>query len=69
MKNNKPKIMKNYKFAEVTATNGKITRTEKINLVKNEIFKNLKTANKIKIAYQNFWNNEVQVIDIKLLNN
>jgi hypothetical protein len=60
--------MKNYKFAEVTATNGQITRTEKINLVKNEIFKNLKTANKIKIAYQNFWNNEVQVIDIKLLN-
>ena len=25
--------MKNYKFAEVTATNGQITRTEKINLV------------------------------------
>jgi len=61
--------MKNYKFAEVTATNGQITRTEKINLVKNDIFKNLKTVNKIKLAYQKFWNNEIQVIDIKLLNN
>jgi hypothetical protein len=61
--------MKNYKFAEVTATNGQITRTEKINLVKNDIFKNLKTVNKIKLEYQKFWNNEIQVIDIKLLNN
>jgi hypothetical protein len=61
--------MTNYKFAEVTATNGKITRTEKINLVTNEIFKNLKTPGSIKKAYQNFWNNEVKVTDIKLLNN
>jgi len=60
--------MKNYKFAEVTATNGKITRTEKINLATNEIFKNLKTANAIKKAYQSFWHNEIKVTDIKLLN-
>ena len=61
--------MKTYKFAEVTATNGKITKTEKIDLVKNEIFKNLQTINAIKKAYQNFWNNEIKVIDVKLLNN
>ena len=61
--------MKNYKFAEVTATNGKITRTEKIDLVTNQIFKNLKTINEIKKAYQNFWHNEIKVTDIKLLNN
>jgi hypothetical protein len=69
MKNNKPKIMKNYKFAEVTATNGKITRTEKINLVSNEIFKNLKTPSKIKKAYEEFWNYDIKVTDVKLLNN
>jgi len=61
--------MKNYKFAEVTATNGKITRTEKIDLVTNQIFKNLKTINEIKKAYQHFWHNEIKVTDIKLLNN
>jgi hypothetical protein len=61
--------MKNYKFAEVTATNGKITRTEKIDLATNQIFKNLKTIDAIKQAYQNFWHNEIKVTDIKLLNN
>lgn len=61
--------MKNYKFAEVTATNGEITRTEKIDLVSNEIFKNLKTPSKIKRAYEAFWNYGIQVIDVKLINN
>ena len=61
--------MTNYKFAEVTATNGKITRTEKIDLVTNQIFKNLKTTGAIKKAYQNFWDNEIIVTNIKLLNN
>jgi hypothetical protein len=61
--------MTNYKFAEVTATNGEITRTEKINLVTNEIFKNLKTPGKIKKAYEAFWGYEIQVTGVKLLNN
>ena len=61
--------MKNYKFAEITATNGQIYRTEKIDLVNNEIFKNLKTSQAIKRAYQNFWGNEIQVIEIKFINN
>ena len=61
--------MKTYKFAEVTATNGQITRTEKIDLVKNDIFKSLKTTTEIKNAYHSFWNNQIKVIDVKLLNN
>ncbi|MEI8137614.1 MAG: hypothetical protein WCH21_09855 [Bacteroidota bacterium] len=61
--------MKNYKFAEITATNGQIYRTEKIDLVNNEIFKNLKTSQSIKRAYQNFWGNEIQVTEIKFINN
>jgi hypothetical protein len=61
--------MKNYKFAEVTATNGQIYRTEKIDLVNNEIFKKLKTSEAIKEAYQNFWGNEIQVTEIKFINN
>jgi len=61
--------MKNYKFAEITATNGQIYRTEKIDLVNNEIFKNLKTSQAIKRAYQNFWGNEIQVTEIKFINN
>jgi hypothetical protein len=61
--------MENYKFAEVTATNGEIIRTEKINLVTNEIFQNLKTISEIKNAYQSFWHNEIEVTDIKLLTN
>jgi len=61
--------MKNYKFAEVTATNGQIYRTEKIDLVNNEIFKTLKTSQAIKEAYQNFWRNEIQVTEIKFINN
>jgi len=61
--------MKNYKFAEITATNGQIYRTEKIDLVNNEIFKKLKTSEAIKEAYQNFWGNEIQVTEIKFINN
>jgi hypothetical protein len=61
--------MKNYKFAEITATNGQIYRTEKIDLVNNEIFKTLKTSQAIKEAYQNFWGNEIQVTEIKFINN
>jgi len=61
--------MKNYKFAEVTTTNGQIYRTEKIDLVNNEIFKKLKTSEAIKEAYQNFWGNEIQVTEIKFINN
>ena len=61
--------MKNYKFAEITATNGQIYRTEKIDLVNNEIFKKLKTSEAIKKAYQNFWGNEIQVTEIKFINN
>jgi len=61
--------MKNYKFAEVTSTNGQIYRTEKIDLVNNEIFKKLKTSEAIKEAYQNFWGNEIQVTEIKFINN
>ena len=61
--------MKNYKFAEVTATNGEITRTEKIDLVSNEIFKNLKTPSKIKKAYEAFWGYAIQVTKIELINN
>ena len=61
--------MKNYKFAEITATNGQIYRTEKIDLVNNEIFKKLKTSKAIKEAYQNFWGNEIQVTEIKFINN
>ena len=46
--------MKNYKFAEITATNGQIYRTEKIDLINNQIFKNLKTSESIKKAYESF---------------
>jgi hypothetical protein len=58
--------MKNYQFAEVTATNGKIYRTEMINLKDNSIFKNVTNIEDIRNAYESFWNNEIKVENIRL---
>jgi hypothetical protein len=59
--------MKNYKFAEITATNGEIYRTEMINLKTNSIFKNATNIEDIKEAYESFWYNEIKVEKIRLL--
>jgi hypothetical protein len=63
--------MKFYKFAEVTATNGEIFRTEKIDLVNNILFKHilLKTKDNIKKMYEEFWNGEIKVTNVKFKNN
>ncbi len=63
--------MKFYKFAEVTATNGEIFRTEKIDLVNNILFKHilLKTKDNIKKMYEEYWNGEIKVTNVKFKNN
>lgn len=61
--------MKNYKFANITSTNGEIFRTEKINLKTNELFKNLTTKKEIKKIFQEFWGGKIKVTEIQFLTN
>lgn len=54
----------------VKATNGKMTRTEKIDISKNEIFKNCSSKEAIKRTYEAFWNlphaaETIKVISVK----
>ena len=57
-----------YTNANVTATNGQVTRTEKIDLINNELFADVGSHDEIKELYEAFWGNQIQVTSIELTN-
>ena len=57
-----------YTNANVTATNGQVTRTEKIDLINNELFADVGSHDEIKELYETFWGNQIQVTSIELTN-
>jgi hypothetical protein len=52
------------KSFDVTATNGKITRTERVNTTKNKLFENCNNSEDIKKIYEIFWLNEIKVLNV-----
>ena len=57
-----------YTIANVTATNGEVTRTESIDLINNELFSDVGSADDIKELYEGFWGGQIQVTNIELTN-
>jgi hypothetical protein len=57
-----------YTIANVTATNGEVTRTESIDLINNELFADAGSTNDIKELYEGFWGGQIQVTNIELTN-
>jgi hypothetical protein len=57
-----------YTNANVTATNGQVTRTESIDLINNELFSDVGSADDIKELYEGFWGGQIQVTNIELTN-
>jgi hypothetical protein len=57
-----------YTIANVTATNGEVTRTESIDLINNELFADAGSTNDIKELYEGFWGGQIQVTNVELTN-
>ena len=57
-----------YTNANVTATNGEVTRTENIDLINNELFADARSTEDIKELYEGFWGGQIQVTNIELTN-
>ncbi len=57
-----------YTNANVTATNGEVTRTESIDLINNELFADAGSTDDIKELYEGFWGGQIQVTNIELTN-
>ena len=67
---NKLDQINNKKLYEVKATNGKMVRTETINIKENKIFSKCLNVKDIKDAYEAFWNlpyalDRITVIGVK----
>ena len=68
MKTQQINLSRMYTNANVTATDGKITRTESIDLINNELFADAGSTDDIKELYEGFWGGQIQVTNIELTN-
>jgi hypothetical protein len=68
MKTQQAYLSSKYTNANVTATNGQVTRTERIDLINNELFSDVGSADDIKELYEGFWGGQIQVTNIELTN-
>jgi hypothetical protein len=68
MKTQQINLSRMYTNANVTATDGKFTRTESIDLINNELFSDVGSADDIKELYEGFWGGHIQVTNIELTN-
>jgi hypothetical protein len=68
MKTQQINLSRMYTNANVTATDGQSTRTESIDLINNELFSDVGSADDIKELYEGFWGGQIQVTNIELTN-
>jgi hypothetical protein len=68
MKTQQIYLSNKYTNANVTATNGQVTRTESIDLINNELFADAGSTEDIKELYEGFWGGQIQVTNIELTN-